>query len=209
MLKRNPLTKSYVRFLHAIPIKYSMDIYIDGKLIFCDVLYEDFTDYISLLPGEHTIHMTRTKNPIIIYSLALDILDQKIVTGVIAPKTKDGIGIDIYKMEDVLRPIPSNNFLIRFGHFSMNIGVVDVFLSDDNATFKRVSCSEMTNYTPSKPGLYSLQVNDSITGKLLITAPNMRLKTTRFYSIYTIGNGSKEFPLIVIISLDGNSYLKI
>lgn len=209
MLKLTPLTKSYVRFFHAIPINYSIDIYIDSKLIFCDILYQDFTDYISLLPGEHTIHMTRTKNPIIIYSAVWDILDQKIVTGVIAPKTKEGIGIDIYQMEDILRPIPSNNFLIRFGHFSMNTGAVDVFLSNDKATFKRVSCSEMTNYTSSKPDIYTLQINDSKTGKLLVKAPNMRLKTTRFYSIYALGNGSKEFPLIVIISLDGNSYLKI
>jgi hypothetical protein len=202
-------SKSYLRFFHALPIQYSIDIYIDDKLTFCDRLYEDFTDYIALLPGEHTIHITRTNNPIIIFSTTWDISDQIIYTGIIAPKTKEGIGIEIYKMEDVTRPIPSNNFLIRFGHFSMNTSSIDVFLSNDMATFKRVSCSELTNYTSLKPGIYTLQIIDSKTGKRLLTAPNIRLKPIRFYSIYMIGTGLKEFPLLSVISLDGNSYLKI
>lgn len=209
MLRRETVPLSYIRFFHALPINYSIDIYIDNKLVFGDVLYEDFTDYVSLPSGEHTIHITRPKNPIVIYTTLWSVPEQRIYTCVIAPKTKDNIGIEFYKIEDILRSIPSNNLLIRFGHFSMNTPTIDAFLSDDNATFKKVSCSEMTNYISLKPTLYTLEINDSKTDKHLVSAPHIRLKPSRFYSIYTIGNGSKDFPLITVLSLDGNSYLKL
>ena len=209
MSKTDPISLSYIRFFHALPIKYGIDIYIDNKLRFNDVLYEDFTEYIALPPGQHTVHLSRTKNPIVLCSKVLNISDQKIYTSTVAPKSREGTGIDIYKIEDVLRTIPSNNFLIRFGHSGGNSAAVDVFLSDDVPLFKRVSYSEITNYTPKNPGIYTLQLKESKTGKVLVSAPNIRLKPSRFYSIYTLGNGSKEYPHIVVIPLDGNSYLKL
>ncbi|WP_069997501.1 DUF4397 domain-containing protein [Cellulosilyticum sp. I15G10I2] len=209
MLKKENIPLSYMRFFHALPIKYSIDIYIDTKLAFRDVLYEDFTDYIALYPGEHTITIKQTKNPITVFSMVWHVPNQKIYTGIIAPKTKDGMGIEIYKIEDITRPIPSNNFLVRIGHFSMPTPTIDIFLSDNTATFKKVSCNELTNYTPSKPGIHTLEIKESTTGKSLLSVPSIRLKTTRFYSIYVIGNNSKEFPLTITIPLDGNSYLRI
>ncbi len=209
MLKKDDIPLSYMRFFHALPVKYSIDIYIDTKLVFRDVLYEDFTDYIALCPGEHTINITHAKNPITVYSMIWYVPNKKIYTGIIAPKTKDGIGIEVYKIEDLIRPIPSNNFLVRLGHFSMTTPTIDAFLSDNTAAFKKVSCNELTNYTASKSGVHTLQIKDSKTENSLLMVPNIRLKTSRFYSIYVIGNGSKEFPLTLAIPIDGNSYLKI
>lgn len=209
MLKKENLPLSYMRFFHALPVQYSMDIYIDGKLVFRDVLYEDFTDYIKLSPGEHTLSLTQAKSPITVSSMTWHIPNEKVYTAIIAPKTKEGMGISIYKMEDVLRPIPSNNFLVRFGHFSLPTPAVDVFLSDKTPVFKRVSCNELTNYLPSKPGIYTLEVKESNSGNSLITLPNIRLKPSRFYSIYAIGNGTNSFPLTLALPIDGNSYLKI
>ncbi len=209
MLKKDMIPQSYVRFFHALPIKYSIDIYIDSKLIFRDILYEDFTDYITLFPGEHTISITKAKNSIIIYSTLWYIPNQKIYTGIIAPKTKDITGIEIYKIEDIQRPIPSNNVLLRFGHFCMGTPPLDIFLSENSPAFKRVSCNEITNYMPVNPGIYNLEIKESKSDNSIVTLPNIRLKPSRFHSIYAIGNGLKEFPLTLAIPIDGNSYLKI
>ena len=209
MSKKELSPLSYLRFFHALPVKFNIDIFVDQKLVFRDIMYEDFTDYIKITPGEHTIHITQTKSPMTIYSLVWRIPAEKIYTALIAPQTKDSIGIEIYKIEDIQRVIPSNHFLIRSGHFSMNRPSIDTSLSENAPVFKRVGSSEVTNYISLEPNLYNLQVSDSQTGKLLIKLPRIRLKTSRCYSIYMIGNGTKEFPLTAALSLDGNSYLKI
>lgn len=209
MLKKEMPPKVYMRFFHALPVHFNVDIYIDSVLKAADILYEDFTEYISLLPGLHTIHITRHKNNTLLYSKKFNLYNQKIYTCLIAPQSKEGTGISFYNLEDIMRPIPSNNLLIRFSHFSCRTPSVDICLPHDITLFKNVSFGEMTNYMAVMPGTYTIQIKENKTNTELLTLPNVRLKPCRFYSIYAIGNQSKENPFFIVIPLDGNSYLKV
>ncbi len=46
---------SYLRFANFSPNAPSFDIYIDGKLLISDITYKEVSNYISLIPGMHTI----------------------------------------------------------------------------------------------------------------------------------------------------------
>lgn len=208
MSKKEIAPKSYLRLFHCLPVSSPIDLYIDNKLQKANLIYEDFTDYNLIMPGEHTLHITLYKQQEILTKKTLFILPSKIYTVVLVPETKQGTGLALYVIEDVIRTIPSNHFLIRFGHFNHALSLLDITLTHETSTFKKVSCYEMTNYQAINPSSYTLQIKDSSTQKVLLTAPKLLLKPSRFYSIYILGNRSKEFPTQMVLSIDGNSYIR-
>lgn len=209
MFRHSHEDQSYIRVFHAVPTSIPIDVYIDKKAVAPDFLYEDFTEYIPIAPGEHTISITKANEPTIIYERKINLAPKSIYTAIAAPKCKNPKELNIFLLEDTQRPIPANNLLLRFGHFSKATPIVDITLPDGTPVFKNMAYGQVTQYIPLAPGVYTLEARDPQTGKVLLTIPDIRLKGERFYSIYAVGDNTKQFPLQVVIPLDGNSYLKV
>ena len=208
MLPKNNIEKAYIRFFHAFPVAFSIDIYMDKKLVASDILYEDFTEYLSVSPGEHIITITKNKNTVPLFTKKILLSDKGIYTSIIALKNKDTTGPDLSLIEEVQRAIPVNNLLCRMAHFSNVLSQIDVTLPDGSPVFKNIAPFQVTNYIMLKQGTYSLTVHDLNTKRIVFNADNIRLKPGRFYSIYVIGTGKKDYPIQLVIPIDGNSYLR-
>ncbi len=208
MLSKPTIEKSYIRFFHVFPSPLSVDVYVDKKLMASDILYEDFTEYLSIPCGEHTIIVTKNKNSTPLITKSVHLANNGIYTSIIASKQKDAIGIDINFIEDTKRAIPSNNLLCRFAHYSNALSNIDITLSDGSSIFKNIAPCQVTNYIMLKQGTYTICIRDINTSRTLLNVENIRLKPSRFYSMYAIGTNKKEFPIQLVIPIDGNSYLR-
>lgn len=199
----NPI--SYIRFLNASPNSPAVDVYLNDRRIFKNLTYKSFSDYISVPPGLYNIKVFpsgSTLNPIL--DKRLQIPAEKIFT---ISSIGNYPNINLLPVEDVRRPkIPGKGF-IRFIHLSPDAPSVDVKLPNGNIIFSNVSYKGVTRYLPASPRKYTIEVYTSDSGKRLLYVPNIRIIPNRFYSIYAVGNISRDPKLQVLIPLDGNSYL--
>ncbi len=196
---------SYIRILHASPDAPPVDIYVNNNLIAKNLKYSQFTQYVSIMPGEYTIKVfpTNTKsNPVI--NTSLNIPANKIYTAAAIGKLAN---ISLYPIEDPrLRP-SRTRARVRFIHLSPNAPNVDITLPNGYPLFEDVGYKEITDYIPLKPATYTIEVRPSGSDDVVLYVPNIKLSSNKFYTIYAIGLVGDTPPLQVLIPLDGNSYL--
>lgn len=201
--------KSYIRILHAAPNQEGtdIDVYANQNLIAKDLDYADFSEYYSVIPGEYTIDIYPNEDKKnLLFSKKITVDEKKIYTIAVIEKNDT---IDLLLIDDMIRPMPEGALLLRFLHLSPIVPMVNVTLTDGTSMFKNVAYTNVTNYTPFRPGIIEFQIKNSETGEVILTVPNIRFKPNRYYSIYLVGNGTKEAPVQVLIPLDGNSYLTV
>lgn len=210
MLTHAPSTKAVLRFFHCFPVLDALDLYIDQKKYCKNVLYEDFTTYKVIAPGEKHIRIMPFEESEPIGEKILTLESSHIYTIIIAPRTKEATAPTIYLLEDSLRPIKEQSFLIRFGQFARYLDGVEFSLKVPKSPHihaKKVSCYELGYYIPLPPNEYTLSLKDLQTQKELLTLHKLPLKLRRYYTIYLIGLGTKAFPTKAILSVDGNAYI--
>lgn len=211
MSKKNKDPEAYLRFFHIACFTPSIDVYIDGKKYYSDVLYEDFTHYKLHTYGEHQVILTLNHSTEPIYERTISLSAYKIYTLILLtdPKHRDRIGP--YLIEDVTRGIPTGHCMCRIGHFNYSTSLLDLrFTSPEKKDiYKKVSCYEMTPYFPLLPNTYTLNILVNLTQKPFLELNNLELKLERFYTLYIIGNKKEETPPQIILSIDGNSYLHL
>lgn len=196
---------SHIRFLNASPNSPAIDVYLNDRLMFRNLLYKYFSDYVTIPSGTYHIKVFpsgNTVNPLIDKSLFIP--PEKIFT---LAAIDEYPNIDLLSIEDVRRPkIPGKAF-IRFGHLSPEAPTLNVVLPNGNTLFSNVSYKQITPYIPVDPGTYAIEARSSSSGERILYVPNIRLRGDRFYTIYAVGNLSKPPELQVLIPLDGNSYI--
>ena len=57
MIIRNDKDVSYVRVFHASPNAPAVDIYVNGSLVFENLSYKEFTEYVPLPMGEYNVQV--------------------------------------------------------------------------------------------------------------------------------------------------------
>ncbi len=209
MFQKNKVPQSYLRLFHIACFTSSIDIYIDGKKCYTDILYEDFTHYKLYTHGEHTVILTLNNSTESIYERTISLSPSKIYTLILLTDPKHNERICLYLIEDVIRNIPLGHCMYRIGHFNYNTSLLDFQLTDSEKkdTYKKASCYEMTPYFPLIPNIYTLNILANLTQKSFLELKDLELKLERFYTFYIIGNKKKETPPQIILSIDGNSYL--
>lgn len=197
---------SYLRVLHAVPDAPNVDVYLNDKIIAKNLAYKQFTDYLSIAPGNYTVKIYPTGNtttPVI--NTSFFARENNIYTAAAAELLKN---IYLKVIEDTPMPITPGKTMVRFIHLSPNAPMVNVTLPNSNIGFQNVSFSQVTEYKEMNPGVSSIQITASQTGDVVLTAPNMRFGPNKFYSIYAVGLAGGNPPLQILLPLDGNSYLK-
>lgn len=211
MSKKNKAPESYLRFFHIACLTPSVDVYIDEKKYYTDVLYEDFTHYKLHTYGEHHIIVTLNNRTEPLYERTISLSAYKIYTLILLTDPKHSERISLYLIEDVLRSIPTGHCMCRIGHFNYATSLLDFRFTDvdQKDTYKKASCYEMTPYFPLMAHTYTLKTLVNLTQKPFLEMKNLELKLERFYTFYIIGNEKKETPPQILLSIDGNSYLRL
>ncbi|MEY8762246.1 MULTISPECIES: DUF4397 domain-containing protein [Clostridium] len=197
---------SYIRFLNASPNSPAVDVYLNERLIFRNLTYKSFSDYINIPYGTYNIRVFSagsTENPIIDESLSIPA--EKIFT---IAMTGQYPNVNLLPIEDIRRPKIQNRALIRFINLTPDSTNLDLALSNGNTLFSNISYREVSQYIPIVPGVYTFEINNSGSQERVLHIPNVRLTPNRFYTIYSVGNLSGSPAHQVLIPLDGNSYIQ-
>lgn len=203
---RHTTPVSYVRALHASPNSPAVDIYLNDTKLVENLSYEEFTEYLSVTPGNYTVKIYPAGNTNnLILSKNVTIPPNSISTTAIVGMLPN---ISLVPSAEPKGPIIPGKLFLRFGNLSPNSPNLNLTLANGTVIFRNVAFKGVTDYASLVPGIYHFQLRDASTNKVLLDAPNIRLRENRFYSIYAVGLIGGNPPLRILIPLDGNSYLK-
>jgi hypothetical protein len=194
------LSTAYIRVLHAVPDAPNVDVYADDQLIAKDLAFGKYTDYISVPEGNYeiTVYAAGTKsNPVL--DNMLTIRPDTIHT-IAAVGTLNTIGV--LAIPDRMAGSDSGA-LVRFCHLSPNAPAVDITLPDGTILFRNVSFKQLTPYLSVNPMNYTLQVRAAGTSTVVLTVPNVNLRSGMVYTIYAIGLVGREPELSALLVTDG------
>ncbi|MTV47572.1 DUF4397 domain-containing protein [Heliobacillus mobilis] len=199
--------QSFVRILHAAPGAPAVDVYANNVLIVRNLTYRQFTQYLPLFPGRYRIVVfpagSRT-SPVIDATLSIP-------AGTIYTAAAIGT-LPNLRLLPIADPCIARGFgqsYVRFVHLSPNTPAVDIATSTGVQLFRNVSYTQVTDYIPVQPGLYTLEARPAGTNQVVLTVPNVRIAANRILSVYAIGLSGGQPSLQVLIPLDGNAYLPV
>ena len=192
---------SYVRILHASPDAPAVDIYANDNLIAKNLAYKQFTNYVSVKPGEYTIQVYpagQKTTPVI--NTQLSVPPKSRLTIAAIGKLADISLLPL--MEEYMKMVDKRRSYIRFAHLSPNAPAVDITLPNGAKLFSDVSYQQYTDYINVAPGNYTLQVKPAGNSQIVLTVPNVKLLPGTIYTVYAVGLVGETPPLEAIISVD-------
>ncbi|AJA47574.1 hypothetical protein CPAST_c14990 [Clostridium pasteurianum DSM 525 = ATCC 6013] len=196
---------SYVRALNASPNTPAVDIYLNDTKLVENLSYQEFTEYLSVTPGNYTVKIYpagSTEN--LIFSENVTIPPTTISTTSIVGINPD---ISLVTAAEPKGPMIPGKLFLRFANLSPNSPNMNLTLANGTVLFRNVPFKGVTDYASLNPGIYHFQLRDASTNRVLLDAPNIRLRGNRFYSIYSVGILGGNPPQRILVPLDGNSYL--
>lgn len=201
-----PQAESYLRCFHALPCPESLDVYIDEQKWVKDFLYEDFSKYLPLTPGNHQITLCYHGQEEPFYKRDFWIVKHKIYTLILAPLPGTETP-QAYLVNEPPKAIPEGHFLLRVANFSQLVESSSLQLIEMKPYFKNVPLRQCGHYLAFEPTTcciewFSINIQDPF-----LTSPPLLFKVTRYYTLYLIG-GTPEYPLKCIQTMDANSFLQ-
>lgn len=209
MNDRNNIPKTYIRLLQAVPSILYVDVYAENKLLFKELSYEDFSKYVILPSGTYLFRFTKHEQKESFYEKKLSLMRGTLYTLILAPKYKGTNALNLFLIEDTLRPLAPNHCFVRIGHFYKPIAHLDSKLNEEGPYFKNLVYGQLSQYLPCKPQNYSISFKDFTLDALFLELPKNVFKISRFYSIYLIGTDIPVPTPKALISIDGNSFLTV
>ena len=196
---------SYIRFLNANASIGPVDVYVNDKLLLSGLSYQEFTEYMKVLPGYYrvTVFKAGTKeNPLNISRI--NIISGRIYTAALVGTDED---VAWELIVDNRRTLNPNIAYIRFIQISPNAPLIDVYV-DDRLVISDLDYREVSRYLALAPGEHTIKLKVAMSGRLLLVDPSMILKGGRSYTVYIVGNMNEHPGLQVLIPLEGVSYLE-
>lgn len=195
---------SYVRLFHAAPGAPAVDIYANNRLLARRLSYEQFSDYIQLDSGTYNIKVYPAGTQVTpVLSISLPLTEQTIYTlAVIGLPPRIGI----LPIEDGYEEFNVNSLNTRFINLSPDSPSLDLVTREGTVVFSDVAFTEVSDYIPTRPGLYNFFVRPAGQSTNLLYFP-ARLLPRRNLSFYVIGSfGARNMK--VLIPMDGSTYLR-
>ena len=202
MIIRNDMNVSYVRVFHASPDAPGVDIYVNGGLVFQNLEFKNFTEYVPLSMGEYNIDVYptgKTGKPVL--SQNIKVPSKQVIT-VAAAGDLDELQLVPY-IEGNGSDLAVNQSLVRAIHLSPDGPNVDI-LVNGKAAFSDVGFLDATDYAQLMSGIYQVDINEAGTNNTVLSL-RPELKSQKVYSIYVVGNPPN---LSAIQSLDGITYVR-
>lgn len=192
---------SLLRVFHSAPKTFAVDVYVDDILMFSNLNYSEFTEYVYVEMGNRRldIYEAGTKeNPVI--SRMVNIPEEEMFTLAIIGNMDD---LDLLVINDHMNKDISDEYsTFRVVHLVPNGPSVDILI-DGDIFFKNINYKEGTQYVDVNPGEYKVKIIQNDDEQVLLPL-RIKLKANRIYTIYIIEN---QGELGVIQSVDGNTYI--
>ena len=191
MIIRNDMNISYVRVFNASPDAPAVDIYINGGLIFKNIKFKDFTEYVY--------PVGQMDKPVLAQNIQVP---QKQVITIAATGNFEDLQLIPY-IEGNADGLAMNQSRVRVIHLSPDAPEVDVLINGQIA-FDNVGFMDATDYIQVASGTYNIVVNLAGTNDTVLTF-SPQLNSQKVYTIYVVGNPPN---LSEIQSLDGSTFVR-
>lgn len=190
----------YLRVLHAVPNAPNIDVYANDTLVFNDLGFGEYTDYMRLPEGRYkiTVYVAGTINEPLLTNNLTNNEGAYLTIGVTG--NIDDVGM--VGIVDADMPADPGKAMIRFAHLSPNAPAVDITLQNGFVIFDDVSFREVTSYMDVLPMNYMLEVRGAGTSSVVLRVP-VDAKSGHYYTIYAIGLLADEPELEALITPDG------
>ena len=202
MIIRNDMNISYVRVLNASPDAPAVDIYINGGLIFKNIKFNDFTEYVQLSMGQYKMEVYpvgQMDKPVLAQNIQVP--EKQVITIAAAGNFED-LQLIPY-IEGNADGLAMNQSRVRVIHLSPDAPEVDVLINGQ-IVFNNIGFMDATDYIKVVSGTYNIVVNLAGTNDTVLTF-SPQLNSQKVYTIYVVGNPPN---LSEIQSLDGSTFVR-
>ena len=202
MIIRNDMNISYVRVLNASPDAPAVDIYINGGLIFKNIKFKDFTEYVQLSMGQYKMEVYpvgQMDKPVLAQNIQVP--EKQVITIAAAGNFED-LQLIPY-IEGNADGLAMNQSRVRVIHLSPDAPEVDVLINGQ-IVFNNIGFMDATDYIKVVSGTYNIVVNLAGTNDTILTF-SPQLNSQKVYTIYVVGNPPN---LSEIQSLDGSTFVR-
>ena len=202
MIIRNDMNISYVRVLNASPDAPAVDIYINGGLIFKNIKFNDFTEYVQLSMGQYKMEVYtvgQMDKPVLTQNIQVP---QKQVITIAAAGNFEDLQLIPY-IEGNADGLAMNQSRVRVIHLSPDAPEVDVLINGQ-IVFNNIGFMDATDYIKVVSGTYNIVVNLAGTNDTILTF-SLQLNSQKVYTVYVVGNPPN---LSEIQSLDGSTFVR-
>lgn len=202
MIIRNDMNISYVRVFNASPDAPAVDIYINGGLIFKNIKFKDFTEYVQLSMGQYKMEVYpvgQMDKPVLAQNIQVP---QKQVITIAATGNFEDLQLIPY-IEGNADGLAMNQSRVRLIHLSPDAPEVDVLINGQ-IVFNNIGFMDATDYIKVVSGTYNIVVNLAGTNDTILTF-SPQLNSQKVYTVYVVGNPPN---LSEIQSLDGSTFVR-
>ena len=202
MIIRNDMNISYVRVFNASPDAPAVDIYINGGLIFKNIKFKDFTEYVQLSMGQYKMEVYpvgQMDKPVLAQNIQVP--EKQVITIAAAGNFED-LQLIPY-IEGNADGLAMNQSRVRVIHLSPDAPEVDVLINGQ-IVFNNIGFMDATDYIKVVSGTYNIVVNLAGTNDTILTF-SPQLNSQKVYTIYVVGNPPN---LSEIQSLDGSTFVR-
>lgn len=202
MIIRNDMNISYVRVLNASPDAPAVDIYINGGLIFKNIKFKDFTEYVQLSMGQYKMEVYpvgQMDKPVLAQNIQVP--EKQVITIAAAGNFED-LQLIPY-IEGDADGLAMNQSRVRLIHLSPDAPEVDVLINGQ-IVFNNIGFMDATDYIKVVSGTYNIVVNLAGTNDTVLTF-SLQLNSQKVYTVYVVGNPPN---LSEIQSLDGSTFVR-
>lgn len=199
----------YIRFFNAFPAQDAFDVYLDDKLLYNYFLYEDFTKYYPIPSGKHVLKLTEHHKDTILYEKKINLQRHQIYTAVLGSKFKTFDAFHIFCLEEPQKNIDPPRFGVRLNHFAHFEGATSLHSPEESLPIRNIRYGQASSYLVREPANYTFLIKETQEEADLATLSQQKFKSGRLYSLFLIGNGTKNFPYKSALSIDGFSYLPL
>lgn len=200
LLDNNPLPNlnSNIRFLNAIPLNESLDIYVNNVLHSSSLEFSVITTYKSIVSGEYVIDIYRsgdkTNN---LYSDTAVILPNSLLTFNIVLVEND---FQLFTLTDSNALSSLYESFIRIINLSPDSPLLTLSLSDLTILYNGIEFIETTNYSSIPSGIHDFILSDTDNPeKFKRLIENINLESGFYHTFYIIGmmEGPPQFGYLL------------
>ncbi|MFN8590972.1 MAG: DUF4397 domain-containing protein [Thermomicrobiales bacterium] len=199
--KKGKKNQSRVRVVHASPNAPNVDVYVDDALAIENLAFGKATALLQIPAGEHNVKVTPAgeTTPFVI--------DEDVVLDGCASYEVSATGL-LVDIEAQVYPIPRTRLgkktaRVRIIHNSPGAPAVDVKVAGtDIFLAKNLAFPNAANPVEVPAGTYDVQVLVANTSTVVLTVPDVQLKSGQVYDIFAIGlvAGNPAFTVLPLIA---------
>jgi len=147
-----------VRAAHLSPYVGSVDIRVDGDVVFGNVAFPNYTDYVNLSPGGYLVEITPAGDPnTVLTDMAIRVRANRSYTyGAVG----ESVDMDILRFDDLTQPLPPGYGGTRIINVSPNAPVVDMVAPDGRVLLDNFMGGTASEYVVLPEGTYPALAQD-------------------------------------------------